>query len=84
MRTMVISAAPAWPSIFPENSPMKKLLAGSPTPKVVRKFCEDTSNAKTNAFNQTAEVACRSNAPSASIKFLAAIALKGTYATVGN
>ena len=26
-------------------------LAGAPTPKVIKKFGEDTSNAKTNAFN---------------------------------
>jgi hypothetical protein len=99
---------------------IKFYLAGSPTPKVTRKFGEDTSNAKTNAFNKTAEVACRWNALSALIKlqdkakkeganavveitsynnhetftspteiqcsdgaFLAGIALKGTYATVG-
>jgi uncharacterized protein YbjQ (UPF0145 family) len=95
-------------------------LAGSPTPKVVKKFGEDTSNAKTNAFNKTPEEACRWNALSALLKlqdhakrdganavidlvsyrdhedfkstteiqcsdgaFLAGIALKGTYATVG-
>ena len=48
---------------------VKFYLAGSPTPKVVKKFGEDTSNAKTNAFNKTAEVACRWNALSALIKF---------------
>ena len=95
-------------------------LAGAPTPKVIKKFGEDTSNAKTNAFNKTPEEACRWNALSALIKlqdkakkdganavidivsyrehedfksptdlqcsdgaFLAGIALKGTYATVG-
>jgi len=95
-------------------------LAGAPTPKVIKKFGEDTSNAKTNAFNKSAEEACRWNALSALIKlqdkakkdganavidivsyrehedfksptdlqcsdgaFLAGIALKGTYATVG-
>ena len=99
---------------------VKFYLAGSPTPKVLKKFGEDTSNAKTNAFNKSAEVACRWNALSALIKlqdkakrdganavvditsysekvaftsptdiqcsdgaFLAGIALKGTYATVG-
>jgi hypothetical protein len=99
---------------------VKFYLAGSPTPKVIKKFGEDTSNAKTNAFNKTAEEACRWNALSALIKFqdhakrdganavveissynnheaftsptdlqcsdgafLAGIALKGTYATVG-
>ena len=99
---------------------IKFYLAGSPTPKVVKKFGEDTSNAKTNAFNKSADVACRWNALSALIKlqdkarreganavieitsysnkiaftsptevqcsdgaFLAGIALKGTYATVG-
>ena len=99
---------------------VKFYLAGSPTPKVVKKFGEDTSNAKTNAFNKSAEVACRWNALSALLKFqehakrdganavvditsysekvtfssptdiqcsdgafLAGIALKGTYATVG-
>jgi len=99
---------------------VKFYLAGSPTPKVLKKFGEDTSNAKTNAFNKTAEEACRWNALSALIKlqdhakrdganaviditsysekvtfssptdiqcsdgaFLAGIALKGTYATVG-
>ena len=99
---------------------IKFYLAGSPTPKVVKKFGEDTSNAKTNAFNKSAEAACRWNALSALIKlqdkakayganavveitsysekvafssptdiqcsdgaFLAGIALKGAYATVG-
>ena len=95
-------------------------LAGAPTPKVSKKFGDDTSNAKTNAFNKSGEAACRWNALSALIKlqdkakayganavvditsysekvaftsptdiqcsdgaFLAGIALKGTYATVG-
>jgi hypothetical protein len=95
-------------------------LAGAPTPKVVKKFGTDTSNAKTNAFNKSPEEACRWNALSALLKlqehakhdganavvdlvsyrehedfkstteiecsdgaFLAGIALKGTYATVG-
>ncbi len=95
-------------------------LAGAPTPKVGKKFGDDTSNAKTNAFNKSGEAACRWNALSALIKlqekakayganavvditsysekiaftsptdiqcsdgaFLAGIALKGTYATVG-
>ena len=99
---------------------VKFYLAGSPTPKVVKKFGDDTSNAKTNAFNKSGEAACRWNALSALIKlqdkakayganavvditsysekvpfssptdiqcsdgaFLAGIALKGTYATVG-
>ena len=99
---------------------VKFYLAGSPMPKVVKKFGDDTSNAKTNAFNKSAEAACRWNALSALIKFqehakrdganaviditsynnhenfssptdiqcsdgafLAGIALKGTYATVG-
>jgi uncharacterized protein YbjQ (UPF0145 family) len=99
---------------------VKFYLAGAATPKVVKKFGEDTSNAKTNAFNKTPEEACRWNALSALIKlqeharrdganaviglvsyrdhedfksatelqcsdgaFMAGIALKGTYATVG-
>jgi len=99
---------------------VKFYLAGAPTPKVLKKFGEDTSNAKTNAFNKSGEEACRWNALSALIKlqehakrdganavieitsysekvtfsspteiqcsdgaFLAGIALKGTYATVG-
>jgi len=99
---------------------VKFYLAGSPTPKVTKKFGEDTANAKTNAFNKSAEEACRWNALSALLKFqeharrdganavvditsysekvtfssptdlqcsdgafLAGIALKGTYATVG-
>lgn len=99
---------------------VKFYLAGAPTPKITKKFGEDTANAKTNAFNKTAEQACRWNALSALIKFqdharrdganavvditsysekvtfssptdlqcadgafLAGIALKGTYATVG-
>ena len=100
---------------------VKFYLVGSPTPKASKKYGEDTSNAKTNAFNKTAEEACRWNALSALLKFqehakrvganavidmvsynnhenftsptdiqcsdgafLAGIALKGTYATVGN
>jgi len=43
-------------------------LAGAPTPAVGKKFGEDTSNAKTNAFNKSAEAACRWNALSALIK----------------
>ena len=99
---------------------VKFYLAGAPAPKVLKKFGEDTSNAKTNAFNKSAEEACRWNALSALIKlqdhakrdganavvdivsyreheefksatdvqcsdgaFMAGIALKGTYATVG-
>jgi len=100
---------------------VKFYLAGSPTPKVIKNLGDDTSNAKTNAFNKSAEEACRWNALSALLKFqehakrqganavvgitsysekltfssptdiqcsdgafLAGIALKGTYATVGN
>ncbi len=48
---------------------VKFYLAGSPTPHVVQKLGEDTSNAKTNAFNKTAEEACRWNALTALIKF---------------
>ena len=47
---------------------VKFYLAGSPTPKVIKKFGEDTSNAKTNAFNKSPEEACRWNALSALIK----------------
>lgn len=47
---------------------VKFYLAGSPTPKVLKKLGEDTSNAKTNAFNKSAEEACRWNALSALIK----------------
>lgn len=47
---------------------VKFYLAGAPTPKVVKKFGEDTSNAKTNAFNKTPEEACRWNALSALTK----------------
>jgi hypothetical protein len=47
---------------------VKFYLAGAPTPKVIKKFGEDTSNAKTNAFNKSPEVACRWNALSALIK----------------
>ena len=48
---------------------VKFYLAGSPTPKVSKKYGEDTSNAKTNAFNKTGEEACRWNALSALLKF---------------
>jgi hypothetical protein len=48
---------------------VKFYLAGSPTPHVSKKFGEDTSNAKTNAFNKTPEEACRWNALTALIKF---------------
>lgn len=48
---------------------VKFYLAGSPTPHVSKKFGEDTSNAKTNAFNKTPEEACRWNALSALTKF---------------
>ena len=47
---------------------VKFYLAGAPTPKVIKKFGEDTSNAKTNAFNKTPEEACRWNALSALTK----------------
>jgi uncharacterized protein YbjQ (UPF0145 family) len=47
---------------------VKFYLAGAPAPKVIKKFGEDTSNAKTNAFNKTPEEACRWNALSALVK----------------
>ena len=47
---------------------VKFYLAGAPTPKVIKKLGEDTSNAKTNAFNKSPEEACRWNALSALIK----------------
>ena len=47
---------------------VKFYLAGAPTPKVLKKLGDDTSNAKTNAFNKSAEEACRWNALSALIK----------------
>ena len=47
---------------------VKFYLAGASTPKVIKKFGEDTSNAKTNAFNKTPEEACRWNALSALLK----------------
>ncbi|HEY8973325.1 MAG TPA: excinuclease ATPase subunit [Burkholderiaceae bacterium] len=47
---------------------VKFYLAGAPTPKIIKKFGEDTSNAKTNAFNKTPEEACRWNALSALLK----------------
>ena len=47
---------------------VKFYLAGASTPKVIKKFGEDTSNAKTNAFNKSPEEACRWNALSALIK----------------
>jgi uncharacterized protein YbjQ (UPF0145 family) len=47
---------------------VKFYLAGAPAPKVLKKFGEDTSNAKTNAFNKTPEEACRWNALSALVK----------------
>jgi len=47
---------------------VKFYLAGAPTPKVIKKFGEDTSNAKTNAFNKSPEEACRWNALSALTK----------------
>lgn len=43
-------------------------LAGSPTPHVSQKLGEDTSSAKTNAFNKTPEEACRWNTLSVLIK----------------
>ena len=47
---------------------VKFYLAGASTPKVIKKFGEDTSNAKTNAFNKSPEEACRWNALSALTK----------------
>lgn len=47
---------------------MRFYLAGGKSPKVVKKFGGDTSNASTNAFNKTPEEACRWNALSALIK----------------
>jgi len=47
---------------------VKFYLAGASTPKVIKKFGEDTSNAKTNAFNKSPEEACRWNALSALLK----------------
>ena len=61
---------------------VKFYLAGSPTPKVVKKFGEDTSNAKTNAFNKSAEEACRWNALSALIKLQDKAKREGANAVV--
>jgi len=47
---------------------IKFYLAGAPKPKIIKKFGEDKSNAKTNAFNKTPEEACRWNALSALVK----------------
>lgn len=47
---------------------VKFYLAGAKTPKLLKSFGEDTSNAKTNAFNKTSEEACRWNALSALLK----------------
>jgi opacity protein-like surface antigen len=44
-------------------------LAGAETPHVEKKFGEDISNDKTNAFNKTAEFACQWAALSGLIKF---------------
>jgi hypothetical protein len=47
---------------------MRFYLAGGSSPKVIKKFGGDTSNANTNAFNKSPEEACRWNALSALIK----------------
>ena len=47
---------------------MRFYLAGGTSPKVIKKFGGDTSNASTNAFNKSPEEACRWNALSALIK----------------
>ena len=47
---------------------MRFYLAGGHSPKVVKTFGGDTSNANTNAFNKSPEEACRWNALSALIK----------------
>jgi len=61
---------------------VKFYLAGSPTPKIVKKLGEDTSNAKTNAFNKSAEEACRWNALSALIKLQDKARRQGANAVV--
>ena len=61
---------------------VKFYLAGSPTPKVLKKFGEDTSNAKTNAFNKSPEEACRWNALSALIKLQDKARREGANAVV--
>ena len=61
---------------------VKFYLAGSPTPPVVKKFGDDTSNAKTNAFNKSAEAACRWNALSALIKLQDKAKREGANAVV--
>jgi len=58
-------------------------LAGAPTPKVIKKFGDDTSNAKTNAFNKSAEAACRWNALSALIKLQDKAKKEGANAVIG-
>jgi hypothetical protein len=57
-------------------------LAGAPTPKVLKKLGEDTSNAKTNAFNKTPEEACRWNALSALLKLAEHAKRQGANAIV--
>ena len=62
---------------------VKFYLAGAPTPKVIKKFGEDTSNAKTNAFNKTPEEACRWNALTALLKLQEHAKRDGANAVVG-
>ena len=62
---------------------VKFYLAGAPAPKVVKKFGEDTSNAKTNAFNKTPEEACRWNALSALTKLQDHARKDGANAVIG-
>ena len=61
---------------------VKFYLAGAPTPKVVKKLGDDTSNAKTNAFNKSPEEACRWNALSALIKLQDKAKREGANAVV--
>lgn len=47
---------------------VKFYMAGTKSPKIVKSFGTDTSNAQTNAFNKSPEEACRWNVLSALIK----------------
>jgi len=62
---------------------VKFYLEGAPTPKVIKKFGTDTSNAKTNAFNKTPEEACRWNALSALTKLQDHARKDGANAVIG-
>ncbi|MGM9483034.1 excinuclease ATPase subunit [Roseateles sp. NT4] len=61
---------------------MRFLLAGQPTPKVIKRFSTDTSNPKTNGFNKSDEFGCKWAALSALVSLQNSAKREGANAVI--